>query len=93
MTKTKKRIPLSTIVASLGGGGLYIELKKSRIGAAMVLGGVMRIEELTDTTVAALSHSGRVIISGERLTVSTLEKRTLAVHGRITGVTLSYGKA
>lgn len=92
MTKPKKRIPWEALVRSLGGDSLHIELKKSRLGASMVVGGVMAVDELTDLSVTVVSHSGRVFISGERLTVTALENRTLAVHGRITGVEMSYGK-
>ena len=93
MTKPKKRMPLSALLSSFGGGGFYIEIKKSRVGAVMLVGGVLALGEISDTAVTVLSHSGRLFLSGERLTVSALENRTLTVYGRITGLELCYGKS
>lgn len=92
MSKAKKGISIATLSAGLS-SGLSIEVKKSRLGAVMLISGVMSVEELSDTAVIALSHSGRIFIFGERLTVSALEGRTLAVYGKITGIEMAYGRA
>ncbi len=91
MTKAKKAISLATLAPTLA-AGLSIEVKKSRLGAVMLVSGVMLLSELSDGVVSALSHSGRIVITGERLTVSALENRTLAVYGKITGIEMSYGR-
>ena len=90
MPKMKK--PMSPSALSLGlGVGVSVEIKKSRLGAVMLVSGVMSITEISDEFVSALSHSGRIFIFGERLSVSILENRTLSVYGRITGIEMSYG--
>ena len=66
MSKVKGGMSLATLSAGLA-TGLSIEVKKSRLGAVMLLSGVMSVEALSDTAVTALSHSGRVFIFGERL--------------------------
>lgn len=91
MTKPKTPIPLSAITAGLC-GGISVDLKKSRIGAVMLVTGVVSVDSLSDVQVVALSHSGRVIINGERLTVCVLENKTLAVYGRIISLSLGYGR-
>lgn len=89
MPKQKKRLPPSAFAL---GGGMDIEIKKSRLGAVALVTGVLSISELSDEAVAVLSHLGRVFIRGERLTVTALENRTLAIYGKITGVEMTYGR-
>lgn len=89
MPKQKKRLPPSAFAL---GSGMGIEIKKSRLGAAAIVTGVLSISELSDGEVAVLSHLGRVFIRGERLTVCALENRTLAIYGKITGVEMTYGR-
>ena len=91
MTKSKRPITLSAISSGLG-SGITLELKKSRLGAVLLISGVLSVTELSDESLTALSHSGRVFIFGERLTVTALENRTLAVYGKILGIEMSYGK-
>ena len=93
MTKTRKPISSAALAASLGAGALTAEIRKSRIGAAIYLSGVISLDELLDTRITAVTHSGRVFIEGERMSVSALEGRGLSVEGRITGVNFGYGKA
>ena len=90
MTKQKKSIPPSAIALSRG---VDLELRKSRLGAALTISGVMSVSELSSDSVAALSQYGRFYIRGERLSVLALENRTLAVYGRVTGIEMTYGKA
>ncbi len=92
MTKKPKRITRAALTASLGLGSLYIEIRKSRLGASLLLSGVLALDEISDTLITVLSHSGRVFLHGERLSASALEGRTLTVYGKITGVELGYAK-
>lgn len=91
MPKPPKRTDPSALLPSLA-GGMYIEMRKSRIGAYLLVGGVLSVAEISDTAVSVRSHHGAISVIGERLTVSTLKNRTLTVYGRITAVTLGYGK-
>ena len=68
-------------------------MKKSSRGAVAVISGVMSISEYTEGSVELLSHSGRLTLIGESLSLSVLEGRVLEIFGRITEVRLSYGKA
>lgn len=92
MTKKPKRITAAALTASFGLGSLYIEIRKSRLGASLLLSGVLALDEISDTLITVLSHSGRIFLRGERLSATALEGRTLTVYGKITGVELGYAK-
>ena len=53
----------------------------------------MSIGEYTEESIEILSHSGRIHVLGDSLTVSVLEGRVIEVYGVITEVRLGYGKA
>jgi len=91
MPKPPKRTDPAALFPSLV-GGMYIEMRKSRIGAYLLVGGVLSLAEISDTAVLIRSHHGALSVFGERLTVSTLKNRTLTVYGRITAVSLGYGR-
>ncbi len=92
MTKERKRISLKTVIASLGSGSFSVELRKSAVGAVMLVSGVLGVGELTEERITLLSHGGRLYIAGDKLSLSALENRTLEIYGRITGLEFSYGK-
>ena len=50
----------------------------------MLISGVICVGEISDREIMVLSHSGRLIIRGERLAISTLERRSLEIYGRVT---------
>ncbi len=92
MTVEKNRLtPLEQILMG-SSSGLSLEIRKTKLGAVAVIQGVLGVEELTDSSVLVLSHSGRIRFIGERLTLSVFSLRTVEIIGKITGVELSYGK-
>lgn len=93
MTRGRKRPTLSGILASVSHSTFHIEMKKSSRGAVAVISGVMSIGEYTEHNVELLSHSGRIHLCGDSLTISVLEGRVVEVYGIITEVKLGYGKA
>ena len=93
MTGNKRRLSLAAISRSLGGSKLSLELRKSSTGAVAVISDVVSISEYDDENIVLLTHGGRLAVQGERLSISSLEGRTLEIYGRITEVRLVYGKA
>lgn len=93
MTGDKKRLRLSSVLASITPSSFHVEIKKSSRGAVAVVSGVMSIGEYTERNIEILSHSGRMNIEGESLGITVLEGRVVEIFGRITEVKLSYGKA
>ena len=93
MTGKRKRLGLSAILSTISPSSFHIEMKKSSRGAVAVISGVMSVSEYTEESVELLSHSGRVMFSGESLGISVLEGRIVEIYGKITEVRLGYGKA
>lgn len=93
MTGKRKMTRLSAILATASRSAFHVEMKKSSRGAVAVISGVMSIGEYTEESIEILSHSGRIHVLGDSLTVSVLEGRVIEVYGVITEVKLGYGKA
>ena len=93
MTGNRKRLQPSAILSSISPSSFHIEIKKSSRGAVVVISGVMSISEYTEGKIEVLSHSGRLMLIGESLSLSVLEGRVVEIFGRITEVRLGYGKA
>ena len=93
MTGNKKPTGMGRIFDTAGVSSLSFELKKNAKGAKAIIGGVVSISAYSNEHLELLSHSGRVIIDGDRLCLSLLENRTLEIYGRIKEVRFSYGKA
>ena len=93
MTGNKKVLKLSTLLASISPSSFHIEMRKSSRGAIAVISGVMAVGEYTENCIELLSHSGRINLSGEALSISVLEGRVIEIYGRITEVKLNYGKS
>ncbi len=90
MANKKKKIPLGAII---GLGNLVdIELKKNSRGAVLLLSGVVSIAEYSAERVEVLTHSGRINLLGEGLTLSAMEDRSVEVYGRIDSLELGYGR-
>ena len=93
MTEKSRRKPISFVTQSFNQLCLNVEIKKSSQGAVLVLAPIMEISELSTEKISLISHSGRVVISGEYLAVSVMQDRVAEIYGRIMEVKFSYGKA
>ena len=93
MTGNKKRLGLSAILSSLRSSAFNLEIKKSSRGAVAVVSGVMSISEYSENRIEILSHSGRLNVFGESLTITLLHERVVEIFGKITEVKLGYGKS
>ena len=93
MTGNKKLIKLSTVLASITPSSFHIEMKKSSRGAVVVVSGVMSVGEYTKNCIEVLSHSGRVIFTGDSIGLSVLEGRVIEIYGKITELRFGYGKS
>ncbi len=88
-----KRPRLESILASLVGSPLHLELEKSGAGAVAVVAGIVSIAEYSEQSVTLMSHKGRVILCGKYLTITVLENKTVEVCGRIEEVRFTYGRS
>ena len=92
MTGRSGEIKLESIMSPIG-GNLTLELKKNARGAVLVIGGVVSLSEFSSQKIEVLTHGGRILLSGERLAITTLEGRCVEIYGRITEVRMSYGRS
>ncbi len=93
MTGNGKRLKFEAIMETLRTSPFHLEMKKSKRGAVLVVSGIMNISEYSESMIGLVSHSGRVYVSGEYLTISVLEDRVVEIYGKIEEVSFSYGKA
>ena len=96
MTEEKQRVKKTSVGKNanypLGVSGLSLQMKKTKRGAAVVVGGILSVRSLCEEEICLVSHGGRLTVRGQRLSLSSLENRTLEVFGKITGLEFGYGK-
>lgn len=71
---------------------LRVEINKTSRGASVAATPIIAISDLSDTSVTLLSHYGRLVFSGDGISVSVLDNAVVEIFGKITEVRLSYGK-
>jgi hypothetical protein len=72
--------------------GFFIDGKRSGGGLTVAFGRIISIKEYSNERVELLSHGGRVILSGRRLSLSVYEGGTVEISGRIEEIAFTYGK-
>lgn len=92
MTKERLNGQLLGSINNNVGQKMSLEIKKSKLGAALVAVNAIGIAELSQNKVIILSHAGRVEVTGDGLTLSVFEDKSVEILGRIKGVELDYGK-
>lgn len=93
MTKDGLNEQLMGALSRTGINEISLEIRKTRIGAALVAVNVIGVCEFSDTLVVMLSHSGRITVRGERLCLSVFEDKSVEILGKICGVEMDYAKA
>ena len=88
-----RRISMESLLTSLGGKSVSIEMRKNSRGAVAVISGVVSVSEFSDDGIEILTHGGRIFILGEGLGISALEDHALEIYGRIVEVRLTYGRS
>ena len=91
MTETLKSTSLKQAAKAIG-GGVNLEMQKTRSLAVFVLNGVVAVNEVSDECVSVSTHHGRIYFRGERMELSILEEHCAQIIGRIRSVELEYGK-
>ena len=73
-------------------GSLSCEVRKDKHRCAIVVTGVVKIASFSDEKVELISHGGRFAVSGEGLSMTVFEDKSVEIFGRISGVELGYAK-
>ena len=71
---------------------LLAELRKARNTASITISGIISITELSKTAVSLATHTGRVILKGEALSLIIFEGGVVTVNGKIAEVSFGYAK-
>ena len=90
MTSNRRRYSRAAILSSPN--QVDIQLRKSGRGAVLLLSSVIGISSLSEEEIVTLTHSGRIRLVGEGLTVYTMEDKSVEISGKITLMKLEYGR-
>ena len=71
----------------------HIELNRSVRGISLLASGIIGISDFSEECAVLLSHGGRIIVVGRRLSISIYENKTVEVSGRVEDIKFTYGKA
>lgn len=71
---------------------LLAEIRKAKGTASITISGIVSITDLSREEISLATHAGRVVLSGNSLTLAIFEGGVVEVSGRIEGVSLGYAK-
>ncbi len=70
----------------------HLDAERSAFGMTITVSGVIGVKDFSRETVEILTHTGRISISGRRLSLSVYENGTIEIKGKTEDVRFSYGK-
>ncbi len=73
-------------------GSFYFKGERQGFGMCVTVGGVIGVGELSDERILLVSHSARLEVGGEGLSLTVLEGRCAQINGRVREMRLLYGK-
>ena len=87
---TEKNVKIPVGVGALS--PFHIEMNRTKRGISMMASGVVGINDFGEDRAVLMTHGGRIIISGGRLSVVIYEHNTVEISGKIAEVKFTYGK-
>ena len=69
-----------------------MEAERGGEGLRIRLSGIVGVNEFSNECVQIKSHSGRVTISGERLSMDVCENNQVEIYGKVLSIGFNYGK-
>ena len=72
--------------------GFYLSCERVVGGISMLVGGIISVVDFTEDRAELLSHTGRVIVSGYRLSMTVFENKSIEIFGGIEDIKFAYGK-
>ena len=72
--------------------GFYLSCERVAGGLSLVIGGIVGVSELEDGCTELLTHTGRIMVRGKALRLTTFENKSIEIKGRIEGIFFVYGK-
>lgn len=71
----------------------HIEVNRSVRGIAVLASGIIGISDFSEERAVLMSHGGRIIILGKRLSICIYENKTVEISGKVEDIKFTYGKA
>ena len=69
-----------------------IEMRKGRRGGVLSVSHVVAVSDFKEDRIELVSKGGRMTVTGEALTLSLFDERSVEIYGRIKGIEIFYGK-
>ena len=70
-----------------------LEASRSNRGMAVVLSGIISVDEFSEERVVLKSHGGKILITGKRLLISIFDNNDIEITGKTEAINFIYGKA
>lgn len=92
MTKKfeKDNKPRGTILPTLS--SFHLEAERTSKGLSLCLCGIIGISDFTDSEILLLSHGGRILVTGRKLSLKVYESNSVEIIGIVEGISFKYGK-
>ena len=92
MTHKEKTKSSSYSKISAALSSFHLEADRSTKGMSVILSGVIGISDFSDSSIHLLSHSGRIVVNGQKLFICVYENNSVEIVGKVEGVVFKYGK-
>ncbi|MBE6533051.1 MAG: hypothetical protein E7676_06095 [Ruminococcaceae bacterium] len=70
----------------------HLDAERSAFGMTLTVCGVIGVRDFSRESIEILTHTGKVFISGRRLSLSIYENGAVEIKGRVEDVRFGYGK-
>lgn len=72
--------------------GFYLSCERTADGMSIIVGGIISVTDFSDEAVKLASHTGRVAVSGNGLSISVFENKNVEIKGRVKEIKFAYGR-
>ena len=70
----------------------HLDAERSPFGMTITVSGVIGVRDFSRESIEILTHTGKIFISGRRLSLSVYENGAIEIKGRVEDVRFGYGK-
>ena len=70
----------------------HLNAERSPFGMTVTVTGVIGVRDFSRESVEILTHTGKISVSGRRLTLSVYENGAVEIKGRVEDLRFGYGK-
>ena len=89
---TEKSSKIKELVAPAVINRFHLDAERSPFGMTITVSGVIGVRDFSRESIEILTHTGKIFISGRRLSLSVYENGAIEIKGRVEDVRFGYGK-